>query len=178
MPSKDALVQNCQACETAERHVPTLHSPASGFAEMQKKLKFNPDDMFVSLVIEPGSKASSSNGSRAGASPGVVGVVEVSFIAHPEALKFLEPGTEGYCYVASMVVAPSWRRRGAAAALLAAAEAAAAAWDERQALLHVYQDNEAALQLYRRGGYELLHADNKAWAYVGARPRYLMCKRW
>lgn len=44
------------------------------------------------------------------------------------------------------VVAPTWRRRGAAAALLAAAEAAVELWDERQALLHVYQDNVAAVQ--------------------------------
>lgn len=44
------------------------------------------------------------------------------------------------------MVAPAWRRRGAAAALLAAAEAAVELWDERQALLHVYQDNIAAVQ--------------------------------
>lgn len=48
------------------------------------------------------------------------------------------------------VVAPTWRRRGAAGALLAAAEAAVGKWDERQALLHVYQDNEAAVQASSR----------------------------
>jgi ribosomal protein S18 acetylase RimI-like enzyme len=142
---------------------------------MQKKLKYNPDDMFVLLVVEPaspsGSSTSSSNGSG---SPGVVGVVEVSYIGERETLSLLEPGTEGFCYVASMVVAPSWRRRGAAAALLAAAEEAAAAWDERQLLLHVYPENESALALYGQAGFEVLRQQSKPFA----KTRVLMRKGW
>ncbi len=55
------------------------------------------------------------------------------------------------CPRAAQVVAPTWRRRGAAAALLAAAEAAVELWDERQAVLHVYQDNIAAVQASQAG---------------------------
>lgn len=145
-------------------------------AEMLKKLKFNPDDMFVSLVIELAAPSSEGSSARDVLSP--IGVVEISYIAQRETLALLDPGTEGYCYIASMVVAPTWRRRGAAAALLAAAEAAAAAWNERQALLHVYQDNEPAVQLYRKAGYEVIHQQNKLWATLGVRPRFLMRKRW
>jgi ribosomal protein S18 acetylase RimI-like enzyme len=106
------------------------------------------------------------------------GVIEISYIAAKETLKLLEPGTDAFCYIASMVVAPAWRRRGGAAALLAAAEAAAAAWEERQTLLHVHQDNLPAIQLYERFGYEVIHQTNNTFAGLGPKPRYLMRKRW
>lgn len=108
------------------------------------------------------------------------GGVEVSFIANADTLRLLEPGTQGYCYVASMVVAPGWRRRGAARALLAAAEAAVAAWDERQAVLQVYQDNAPAVQLYESQGYEVIGGKQggKMGLLGGGRPRYTMRKRW
>lgn len=157
-------------------------------AEMQKKLRFNPEELFVSLVVEPapgmqqeaGSSRAGSGGagSRGAGQPGVVGVVEVSYITTRETLARLEPGTEGFCYVASMVVAPAWRRRGAAQALLAAAELAAGAWEERQTLLYVYQDNEPAIGLYRAAGYEVLHSEKRRFGGLGARPRHLMRKRW
>ncbi|KAL4422467.1 hypothetical protein ABPG75_008664 [Micractinium tetrahymenae] len=172
---------------------------------MQKKLRFNPEELFISLVVEPAASAaeqqaggsssssstsssssssssessSSSNGNNSGSShPGVVGVVEVSYIATKDTLARLEPGTEGFCYVASMVVAPAWRRRGAAQALLAAAELAAGAWEERQTLLYVYQDNEPAVGLYRSAGYQVLHSEKRLFGGLGARPRHLMRKRW
>lgn len=153
---------------------------------MQKKLRFNPEELFISLVVEPAAGTEqaaagteqAAGGDGGGGHPGVVGVVEVSYIATRETLARLEPGTEGFCYVASMVVAPAWRRRGAAQALLAAAELAAGAWEERQTLLYVYQDNEPAVQLYRAAGYELLHSERRRLGGLGARPRHLMRKRW
>ncbi|PSC74043.1 GNAT family N-acetyltransferase [Micractinium conductrix] len=158
---------------------------------MQKKIKFNPDDLFCSLVLEPagaarlggsgssGSDVEASSAAReasssGGAHPGVVGVVEISYVNNKETLALLPPGTQGYCYVASMVVAPAWRRRGGAQALLRAAELAAEAWDEQQAVLHVYQDNDPAVQAYKAAGYEVLHSLNKLFA----RPRHVMIKRW
>jgi len=82
---------------------------AEVLSEMQKKLKYNPVDKFVLLVVE-------RVGPAGGASP-VEGVVEVSFIDEKEVLQSLEPGTEGVAYVASMAVAPSARRgRGQGAA--------------------------------------------------------------
>ena len=206
---------------------------------MQKKIKCNPDDLFCSLVLEPagaarlggsgssGSDVEASSAAReasssGGAHPGVVGVVEISYVNNKETLALLPPGTQGksdvtpqphtstashlltlpspqltrppsathatliccvcchpsppagYCYVASMVVAPAWRRRGGAQALLRAAELAAEAWDEQQAVLHVYQDNDPAVQAYKAAGYEVLHSLNKLFA----RPRHVMIKRW
>lgn len=147
---------------------------------MQKKLRFNPEDLFISLVVEPAAatqQQAGSGGSDSGG-PGVVGVVEVSYIATKEVLARLEPGTQGFCYVASMVVAPAWRRRGAAQALLAGAELAAGAWEERQTLLYVYQDNAPAVQLYRAAGYHALHSEKRLFGGLGGRPRHLMRKRW
>ncbi|KAI7836825.1 hypothetical protein COHA_009326 [Chlorella ohadii] len=146
---------------------------AEVLSEMQKKIRFNPDELFASLVIEPSNPtAVSGNGSK------VIGGVEVSYVGQKDILCLLEPGTEGYCYIASMVVAPTWRRRGAAAALLAAAEAAVELWDERQAVLHVYQDNIAAVQLYQKQGYEVILQEKGGLAAMGRRPRFLMRKRW
>ena len=192
-----------KACAAEVRRVVALqaeafHTPAplpllDGFArdffkaevlsEMQKKLRYNPTDLFLSLVLEEASAAaaevrgsSSSSSSSSSKRPAVVGAVELSYISEPQILQHLEPGTEAFCYIASMMVAPDLQRRGGAVALLAAAERAAAAWDETQALLQVYQDNAGAVQLYRRQGYEVVHAQKPAlWV---SRPRFLMRKRW
>ncbi|KAL4436076.1 hypothetical protein ABPG77_005524 [Micractinium sp. CCAP 211/92] len=193
-----AEVRRIVALQTEAFHTPAALPALDGMAkkffeaevlsEMQKKLRFNPEELFVSLVVEPapgmqqqaGGSSSGSGGAGSGGAgqPGVVGVVEVSYIATRETLARLEPGTEGFCYVASMVVAPAWRRRGAAQALLAAAELAAGAWEERQTLLYVYQDNEPAIGLYRAAGYEVLHSEKRRFGGLGARPRHLMRKRW
>ncbi len=54
---------------------------------------------------------------------------------------------------------------------------AAGVWEEEQPVLHVYQDNLPAVQLYRANGYEVIFQDSALWARVGARPRYLMQKQ-
>ena len=105
------------------------------------------------------------------------GVVEVSYLDEKEVLQSLEPGTQGFIYVASMAVDPAQRRRGAATALLAAAEAVALAWDEGQATLHVYQDNASAIELYERRGFEIIYKDAPWLARLAVRPRFLMRKR-
>lgn len=105
--------------------------------------------------------------------------MELSYIDNKETLKLLEPGTTGYCYIASMVVAPGWRRQGAACTLLAAAEVAVEAMDERCALLQVYQDNAPAVKLYQRQGYEIIGGQQKGLlGGLGQRPRYTMRKQW
>ena len=134
---------------------------AEVLSEMQKKLKYNPVDKFVLLVVE-------RVGPAGGASP-VEGVVEVSFIDEKEVLQSLEPGTEGVAYVASMAVAPSARRQGAAKALLEGATSVCREWGEAQAVLHVYQDNEAAVRLYSQDGWVTIFQDNPGWAMVGVR---------
>jgi len=134
---------------------------AEVLSEMQKKLKYNPVDKFVLLVVE-------RVGPAGGASP-VEGVVEVSFIDEKEVLQSLEPGTEGVAYVASMAVAPSARRQGAAKALLEGATSVCREWGEAQAVLHVYQDNEAAVRLYSQDGWVTIFQDNPSWAMVGVR---------
>lgn len=135
-------------------------------SEMNKKLKYNPADRFVCLVVEE----------RNGSVP--IGVVEVSYIDVKEILKSLEPGTEGFVYIASMAVDTEYRRRGVASALLKGAENVAKRWDEKQALLHVYQDNVPAVELYKNREYEIIYQDAPWLAKLAVRPRYLMRKKW
>jgi len=103
--------------------------------------------------------------------------VEVSYIDEKEVLKSLDPGVERFVYIASMAVESSQRRRGAASALLSAAEQAARAWGEDQAVLHVYQDNTSAIELYKKRGYEIIYGDAAWLARLAVRPRFLMRKR-
>ena len=136
---------------------------AEVLSEMQKKLKYNPVDKFVCLVVE----CADGTGS-------VEGVVEVSYIDEKEVLGSLEPGTAGVVYIASMAVAPSARRQGAAKALLEGALLVTKEWGEKQAVLHVYQDNPPAVALYENEGFQTVFQDSPLWAKVGVRPRFLM----
>lgn len=145
---------------------------AEVLSEMQKKLKYNPLDKFVCLVVERTDK---NNGRERGETV-VEGVVEVSYIDEKEVLASLEPGTPGVVYVASMAVAPSARRQGAAKALLDGAVEVTKEWREEKAVLHVYQDNEPAVRLYSDAGFETIFQDSPLWAKVGVRPRFLMRK--
>lgn len=138
---------------------------AEVLSEMQKKLKYNPVDKFACLVVE-----------RADGTGIVEGVVEVSYIDEKEVLGSLEPGTPGVVYIASMAVAPSARRQGAAKALMEGALVVTKEWGEKQAVLHVYQDNPPAVALYLKEGFQTIFQDSPLWAKVGVRPRFLMRK--
>ena len=148
---------------------------AEVLAEMNKKLRYNPEDRFVCLVAEkegllqPTPPSSSSLSS-------IVGVVEVSYIDIKEVLNSLEPGMEGVTYIQSMAVDPMQRRRGVASALLGGAEKVAKEWAEKMAVLHVYQDNESAISLYKKQGFDVIFQDAPWLAKLAVRPRYLMRK--
>lgn len=58
-------------------------------------------------------------------------------------------------YLASLAVAPAYRRRGAARQLLARAESLALAWGYDEIVLDAAAANNAALQLYASSGYRL-----------------------
>ena len=76
-----------------------------------------------------------------------------------------------------MAVDPSTRRKGAATAMLTAAELIAQRWDEQQSLLHVYQDNTPAVEVYKANGYEIIFQDAPWLAKLAVRPRFLMRKQ-
>ena len=157
---------------------------AEVLSEMNKKLKYNPDDRFVCLVAEDMTKLkkeSSSDGNNNGGVESssvnaVVGVVEISYIDEKEVLSSLEPGRTGVTYIQSMAVDLSTRRRGAASALLLAAEQVAMEWSEKLAVLHVFQDNTSAVKLYKKQGFEIIFQDAPWLAKLAVRPRFLMRK--
>jgi ribosomal protein S18 acetylase RimI-like enzyme len=137
---------------------------AEVLSEMQKKIKYNPSHRFVCLIVEPVGQSNP------------VGVVEISYIDEKEVLQSLEPDTQGVVYIASMTVSSAVRRQGAARALLEAAERVTKEWDEDKCVLHVYQDNTAAIDLYKKQGFETIFGDAAWLAKVAVRPRYLMKK--
>jgi ribosomal protein S18 acetylase RimI-like enzyme len=157
---------------------------AEVLSEMNKKLKYNPEDRFVCLVAEDVEKlkkiqVDSGRGgdeNNNGTADAVVGVVEVSFIDEKEVLSSLEPGRTGVTYIQSMAVDVSRRRQGAAAAMLMAAEQVAIEWSQILAVLHVFQDNESAVKLYKKQGYEIIFQDAPWLAKLAVRPRFLMRK--
>jgi ribosomal protein S18 acetylase RimI-like enzyme len=133
-------------------------------SEMLKKLKYNPKDKFVCLVVErPGGG-------------GIQGVVEVSYVDEREVLQCLEPNIPGVVYIASMAVNPSVRRQGAAQALLEGAVEVTREWRENKCVLHVYQSNKPAILLYEKRGFKTVYEDSPLWAKVGVQPRFLMQK--
>jgi len=109
----------------------------------------------------------------------VVGVVEVSLQDFKDVLQMLPGGlatNETYAYVASMAVAAQERRRGLALAMLQSAEAQALQWGQRNLVLHVYEDNVPAVQLYTRYGMQLLSKDPSWRKLLGGRIKVTMYK--
>jgi ribosomal protein S18 acetylase RimI-like enzyme len=154
---------------------------AEVLSEMNKKLKYNPEDRFVCLVAEDVSKLKNNNttsddDASSTTAEAIVGIVEVSYIDEKEVLSSLEPGRTGVTYIQSMAVDVSRRRQGAAAAMLTAAEQVAIEWSQQLAVLHVYQDNESAVKLYKKQGYSIIFQDAPWLAKLAVRPRFLMRK--
>ena len=147
-------------------------------AEMNKKLKYNPEDRFICLVAEPRNSifgTTQNNDNKTGEST-VAGVIEVSYIDEKEVLSSLDPGTTGVAYIQSMAVDPALRRQGIASTMLSAAERVAREWAEQLAVLHVYQDNTKAIELYKKAGFAVIFQDAPWLAKLAVRPRFLMRK--
>ena len=91
-------------------------------------------------------------------SPAPLGVAEsLSQAASPRVVGFLVAQCGGAEWeLENMAVLPAFRRLGAGSALLAVLLAEAAARKAERILLEVRPSNEAAIRLYRQGGFELL----------------------
>lgn len=88
-------------------------------------------------------------------------------------------------YVHSFRVRPAWRGRGLGTRLMAVAEADLQARGFREVTLNVARDNQGALQLYQRLGYEVVRKVPGRWSYYDpdgvlrhvSEPGYRMMKR-
>ena len=98
----------------------------------------------------------------------------MSYIDEKEVLRSLQPDVPGVVYIASMTVDPSCRRQGIAKTLLSAAIEVAREWQEDQCVLHVYQDNKPAIELYESQGFSTIFMDAPWLAKLAVRPRFLM----
>eukprot|EP00899_Mesostigma_viride_P023190 jgi/Mesvir1/4055/Mv22183-RA.1 len=109
----------------------------------------------------------------------LVGVVDMAVLHDADVLQHLPEDEEEYVYLSGMAVAEDLRRRGVATALLAGAESmAAGVWGFNYAVLHVYEKNAAAVQLYARNGFTVVDRD-PLWSseWLGRPRRLLMIKR-
>jgi ribosomal protein S18 acetylase RimI-like enzyme len=100
----------------------------------------------------------------------VVGTVEVT-------LRPLSPW-QSYAlkspYISNLAVKTNCRRQGIAQRLLLACERTVREWGLQDLYLHVLDNNQPALQLYLKAGYQLQEADPLWTTYFFKRPRRLL----
>ena len=96
-----------------------------------------------------------------------VGVVEMYKDAVPDIAARLHTACDrefGFGWLASMAVAPEFHRQGLGRALVEAAlEPVRTEWGYDRVALHVFEDNEAALGLYKAMGFETVDSQPQVW---------------
>eukprot|EP00798_Chlamydomonas_sp_ICE-L_P012779 gene12779-16036_t len=138
---------------------------------LKQKTKYDAS-VFKMFVAEPEPKAEDGK-------PRIDGVVEATLCDDKEVLKAFgkRVTSDGrYILVTSMSVAAAERRKGLAMAMLRAAEDLAIAWNQRDLVLYVYEDNAAGVQLYKNYGMKVKSKDPRWKSILGGRIRLLMHK--
>ncbi|XP_078434244.1 acyl-CoA N-acyltransferases (NAT) superfamily protein isoform X2 [Wolffia australiana] len=137
------------------------------------RMKNSPPDRYACLVAEPRDSSNPESTSP----QCLVGVVDVSIQRELDVLKHLEE-VEEYLYVSGIAVLKSWRRRRVASALLRACDAQSIIWGCTHMVLHAYEDDKSAQELYKKAGYEVV-SDDPWWVnpWLGKRRRVLMIKK-
>ncbi|MFP4007500.1 MAG: GNAT family N-acetyltransferase [Spirulinaceae cyanobacterium] len=82
-----------------------------------------------------------------------------------------------YPYLANLAVSPAYRRRGLASQLLKCCEPTAKQWGYREIYLHVLENNERAIALYRSCGYRLHSTEAHLGSWLWSRPRRLLFRK-
>lgn len=112
-------------------------------------------------------------------------VTEARGTAHPEALVGTVELTlrasnlfgSQYPYLANLAVSPAYRRRGLASQLLQYCEPTVKQWGYREIYLHVLENNERAIALYRSCGYRLHSTEAHLGSWLWSRPRRLLLRK-
>ncbi len=82
-----------------------------------------------------------------------------------------------YPYIANLAVSPAYRRRGLARQLLQCCEPTVKQWGYREIYLHVLENNEQAIALYRSCGYRLHSTEAHLGSWLWSRPRRLLLRK-
>lgn len=82
-----------------------------------------------------------------------------------------------YPYIANLAVSPTYRRRGIARQLLGRCEPTVKQWGYREIYLHVLENNDRAIALYRACGYHLHSTEAHLGSWLGTRPRRLLLRK-
>jgi ribosomal protein S18 acetylase RimI-like enzyme len=138
---------------------------------MRGKLKC-PPGTFVILVALPESTCPDGE---------PIGVVEMYKDGVPDIAKTvpLEDGERGFGWLASMAVSKPFHRQGLGSALVQASlQPVYEKWGYTRIALHVFEDNEAAVALYKRNGFEVVSSRPKVWMqWLKQRDELLMTRR-
>jgi GNAT superfamily N-acetyltransferase len=90
-----------------------------------------------------------------------IATLEVSLRAIPnlDAIPWINWQTSQQPYISNFAVHPQWRRLGVGLKLLTASEQKVRSWGFKNIYLHVANNNQAALNLYKLSGYQIYRVD-------------------
>lgn len=108
-----------------------------------------------------------------------IGVIEVYQDGSDESHADMGAGPDevGIGWLGSMAVTDSYKRQGVGSALVRASDEIVRSWRYKRTGLHVFADNEAAVQMYERCGFVRRREATMVWAYWLTTRRKLLMAR-
>lgn len=82
-----------------------------------------------------------------------------------------------YPYISNLAISPAYRRQGLARQLLQQCEPVAKRWGYREIYLHVMENNQGAIALYRNCGYHLHSTEANLGSWLWERPHRLLLRK-
>jgi ribosomal protein S18 acetylase RimI-like enzyme len=82
-----------------------------------------------------------------------------------------------YVYLANLAVHPNYRHQGVARRLIGVCETQGVRWQCDRLFLHVMENNQSAMRLYQRSGYEIRRTEWDLFAQILAQPQRLLLEK-
>ncbi|BBN09066.1 hypothetical protein MPTK1_4g16870 [Marchantia polymorpha subsp. ruderalis] len=152
---------------------------AEVLSSLQYKARHSPPDRYSCLLAEkdPSQPGYLEDFLEDGDETRIVGAVDVTALMDSNIVSLL-PGAYEYLYISGMAVDSAYRRRSVATLLLEACIARASDWGFKYLVLHAYEDDIGARNLYSRAGFRTVGGD-ALWMtkFLGRRRRVVMARR-
>ncbi|KAG6556370.1 hypothetical protein Mapa_002313 [Marchantia paleacea] len=152
---------------------------AEVLSSLQYKARHSPPDRYSCLLAEkdPSQPGYLEDFLDDGNEKRIVGAVDVTALMDSNIVSLL-PGAYEYLYISGMAVDSAYRRRSVATLLLEACVVRASDWGFKYLVLHAYEDDIGARNLYSRAGFRTVGGD-ALWMtkFLGRRRRVVMARR-